>query len=86
MSHPPCNLKPGNLDVADSEDEWPSSQTLLPKEKGFKVGFPRPKGEGEGEGIQSVHTQIQQCRTLNLENLNPENLNPEPLNPENLQP
>jgi hypothetical protein len=43
----------------DSEHEWPSSQTLLPKQQGFKVGFPRPLGEGEG--IQSVHAQIQQC-------------------------
>jgi hypothetical protein len=47
------------LGIADSEDEWPSSQTLFPKEQSFKVGFPRPLGGGEG--IQSVHTQLKQC-------------------------
>jgi hypothetical protein len=31
----------------------------FPKAKGFKMGLPLPKGEGEG--IQSVHAQIQQC-------------------------
>ncbi len=32
--------------VAEFSYEKPSSQTLLPREKGFKLRFPLPRGEG----------------------------------------
>jgi hypothetical protein len=51
---PPCGKQATSPTLLPKEkgakDDFPLSPTLFPKEKGARILFPRPLGEGEGEG------------------------------------